>query len=233
MKKMIAILMCMLMLLGSALAEQEMQAWTITVDNITVNYKGETIEMNPTLLINTGRDAAGCWAQVSVMLNGSAALAGQVEYVGDTLFGSVDGAKDALLVEGADLFLNQYGLSAAQAQDYAGALFGMLSTGVAPMTKNPDPKTNHFDFQVTGENEVDVAFNYNSFKASAHIAWERAENKLPYDLSEKNVCRYTFREMFPGDGTDIPEVVNAALDVLSADDSIRELTELLSVRVAM
>lgn len=231
MKKILAILMCAMMLLGGALAEQEMQAWTITVDEITITYKGETIEMNPSLLVNTGKDAAGCWAQVSVMLDDAVVLAGQAEYVGDTLFGSVDGAKDALLVEGAELFLNQFGLSGAQAKAYIDALFHMMNTGVAPKVVNPD--TDHFDVQLVGENEVEIAFTSDALKGSARMAWERAENKLPYDLSEKNVCRYTFREMFPGDGTDIPETVMNAMQAFAADASVQALMELFSGTISM
>lgn len=233
MKRILAIVLCALMLMTAAVAEQEMQAWGVTVSNISVSIQGETVNLSPTLQIETGRDASGCWAQLAVLLGDEAVLTGQVEYVGDTLFGSVDGAEDALLIEGAELFLNQYNLTGAQVRAYADALYNLLATGTDVLSAGIDPKAGALEIQMTGESAADFTFTVEDAGISAHLDWAVRENELPYDLSAKNVCRYTFREMTPGDGTDIPEAVNAALNRLAGDESLRELMELLSGMVSV
>lgn len=234
MKKILAMILCALLMMSSAMAGNVKDAWTVDVSNITVTHKGETVALSPTLKVQLGRDINGCWAQVAVLLDETTVLTGQMEYgYNDTLLFSADGANDLLLVEGADLFMDQFGLPLEKARSYVYTLMDILDAGAYTPNGDENITPGSVDAQVIGENAVILTLSHGETVLSAQLVWEDIEPVLPYDLSEKNPCRYTFREMFPGDGTDIPEVVNAALDVLSADDSIRELTELLSVRVAM
>ena len=234
MKKFLAILLCTLMLMGSAMAGNKNDAWTVDVSNLTVTHKGETVALSPTFSIQTGRDVSGCWAQIAMLLDEATILTGQLEYgLNDTLFFSVDGAKDALLVEGADLFLNQFGLTGAQATSYIYTVLNILDVGAYVPNGDENIKPGSLDAQIIGENAVALTLTHGETSLSAQLVWEDIEPVLPYDLSGKNVCRYTFREMFPGDGTDLPEVITAALAQLSADESIRGLMELFSGKVSL
>ena len=51
---------------------------------------------------------------------------------------------------------------------------------------------------------------------------------IPFDLSQKNACTYTYREMYPGEGTDILSAAQSALANLMADESLQEVMELLT-----
>jgi len=50
---------------------------------------------------------------------------------------------------------------------------------------------------------------------------------IPFDLSQKNACTYTYREMYPGEGTDILDAALSALANLMADESLQEIFELV------
>lgn len=234
MKKLLAILLCAMLLMTGAMAGNKKDAWAVDVSNITVTHKGETVTLFPTLKVQIGRDINGCWTQIAVLQDEATVLTGQMEYgYNNTLLFSVDGANDVLLVEGADLFLNQFGLPLEKVRSYVYALMNILDAGAYIPNGDENIKPGSLEAQVTGENAAIVTLTRGETSLSAQLVWEEIEPVLPYDLNSKNPCRYTFREMFPGEGTDIPEVVNAALSELSADDSVRELTDLLSGRVAM
>lgn len=234
MKKILAILLCAILLMSGAMAGNVKDAWTVDVSEITVTRKGETVALSPTLKVQIGRDINGCWVQAAVLLDEATVFTGQMEYgYNNTLLFSTDGANDVLLVEGADLFMNQFGLTIEKARSYVYALMNILDTGAYVPNGDENITPGSLEAQPTGENAAIVTLTHGETSVSARLIWEETEFVLPYDLSGKNPCRYTFREMFPGDGTDLPEVVNAALNILSADDSVRELMDLLSGRVAM
>lgn len=234
MKKILAILLCAMLLMSGALAGNKKDAWAVDVSNIIVTHKGETVALSPTLKVQIGRDINGCWAQAAVLLDEATLLTGQMEYgYNDTLVFSADGANDLLLVEGAELFMNQFGLSLEKVRSYVYTVMNILDAGAYIYNGDENIMPGSVDAQVIGENAVVLTLTHDETVVSAQLVWEEIEPVLPYDLNQKNPCRYTFREMFPGDGTDLPETVNAALAPLYEDESVRALMELFSGVVSM
>ena len=222
-KKIGALLLCALMILGSAMAEEKTtEAWRITVDGVELTVEGETVALNPSLEMLAGRDEAGTWLQLAVVNGGSNALAVQLEYAPDAIRASADGAKDVLVIDAVEQFLNQYGLTPELVNTLINQFFTGLETADTS-TQLLEETFQNLKLERVGDREYRVSYADGNNAVSVHILWEAYDGGRPFDLSEKNACRYTFREVFPGDGTDIPQALTNAAAQLMADESVQAL----------
>lgn len=226
MKKILALILCALMLLGGAVAETAENAWRITVDEIvTTLADGQILPLNPALEIFVGQDSAGAMAQIAVKLNGENAAALQLEYVGDTITASADGANDVLVINDAEMFFNQYEMTGEDVRGMLGVFFdAMPALGETLSTAEDAPG---MTVEMLAENSARITIDLEDYFFSLRLTWEAVPAK-PFDLSGKNPVRYTFREMFPGDGTDIPDALSASLMNLMADESVQKYFSVLS-----
>lgn len=217
-QKILAMALCLMLVLGGAMAETADAGWRVTIDQITVGNGTDTVALNPSMELTLGKTGADYWVQMALLNGGETAASVQVEMDGwaDNLLASAEGANDCLVIDGVDTFLEQYNLSGEALRgvldEVLQSLDGDLEDGFAQQI--PGLSVEKLD-----ERSYVLAMEADGVEVSLRVSWSEQGEK-PFDLSGKNVCRYTYRERFPGDGTDIPEALNAALSALMSDESV-------------
>ena len=224
-KRILAIVLCLMMVLGCGVAEKSDVAWQLAVDEIVVSYDGTKVSMNPSAEVMFGREGDGFWMQAALLLGGESIAAVQSEMNSEFIQGSVDGANDYLIIEGTDTFLQQYGVDGKELLDELDDLLEELDEfdlgDLGELNAIPGLKV-----KPLSPNSLRVTAEQDGVSVSFRVAWNRLDGGKPFDLSAKNPCRYTYREMYPGDGTDIPDALNAALNALMLDSSVQEAVAL-------
>lgn len=237
MKKVLALILTALLLLTGALAEEQAvtpQSWHIVLDGVTITVEDETVTLNPSLDVLLAKTEEGYWAQLGVVSGDALAAALQVEYYGDAILASAAGANDTLIVDGAEMFLTQYELTGETVR----SMLDMLLTGVSEnaldaLAGDPGLAEEGVTIEVVAAgSEYALTYAEPGASVSAHLVIEPYADGIPFDLTTKNLCAYTFREMFPGDGTDIPEALSASLSAILADETVQAAAALLEVEPA-
>ena len=227
-KRILAIVLCLMMVLGCAMAEKSDTAWSLVVDEIVVGDGTTKVSLNPSVEVLLGREGAGFWTQISLLLDGVSASAVQAQMDGSTIQVSADGAKDYLTIEGTDTFLQQYGVEAEELLDELDDLMEeMEEHGFVEADELDDlNEIPGMTVELLSENSFRVTMEQDAVNVSFRLSWNRIDGGKPFDLSVKNPCRYTYREMYPGDGTDIPDALSAALNALMMDATVQEAVAL-------
>lgn len=227
-KRILAIVLCLMMVLGCAMAESRDAAWQLTVDEIAVGNGTEKVSLNPSAEVMFGREGEGFWMQASLLLGGESIAAVQAEMDGNAIQGSADGAKDCLIIDGTDTFLQQYGIDGKELLDEMDDLLEELeefdpieSDDLDDLNKIPG-----MNVEMLSANSLRMTVERDGTTVSFRVTWDKLDEGKPFDLSAKNPCRYTYREMYPGDGTDIPDALTAALNALMMDASVQEAVTL-------
>ena len=227
-KRILAIVLCLMMVLGCAMAENRDAAWQFAVDEIVVGNGTEKVSLNPSGEVMFGREGESFWMQASLILGGESVASVQAELDGKTIQGSADGAQDALIIDGTETFLQQYGLDAEELLDELDDLLEELEEfdSIEPDDLDDLNKIPGMSVEMLSANSLRVTMEQDDISVSFRITWNRLESGKPFDLSDKNPCRYTYREMYPGDGTDIPDALAAALNALMMDATVQEAVTL-------
>ena len=227
-KRILAIVLCLMMVLGCAMAESRDVAWRFAVDEIVVGNDETKVSLNPSAEVMFGREGKGFWMQASLILDGESVGSVQAELIGNTIQGSADGAKDYLIIDGADTFLKQYGFDGEELLDELDDLLEDLEERDFAELDDLDDlnRIPGLNVEMLSENSLLITVEQDGVMVSFRVTWEKLEGGKPFDLSAKNPCRYTYREMYPGDGTDIPDALNAALNALMLDASVQEAVTL-------
>ena len=227
-KRILAIVMCLMMALGCAMAEKSDAMWSLAVDEIVVGDGTTKVALNPSVEVLFGREGAGFWAQISLLLDGVSAGAVQGQLDGSTIQVSADGAKDYLTIDGTDTFLQQYGIEAKELLDELDDLMEELEERdfIEPDDLDDLNEIPGMTVELLSENSLRVTVEQDAVNVSFRLGWNRLDGGKPFDLSVKNPCRYTYREMYPGDGTDIPDALSAALTALMMDGTVQEAVAL-------
>ena len=195
---------------------------------IVVGNDETKVSLNPSAEVMFGREGKGFWMQASLILDGESVGSVQAELNGNTIQGSADGAKDYLIIDGADTFLKQYGFDGEELLDELDDLLEELEERDFAELDDLDDlnRIPGLNVEMLSENSLRVTVEQDGVMVSFRVTWEKLEGGKPFDLSAKNPCRYTYREMYPGDGTDIPDALNAALNALMLDASVQEAVTL-------
>ena len=231
-KKWLSALLCALMIASCAAAEEADAAWRLAVEDVQVSRGGETVNLDLSLEALIGRENGGYWLQLSVLQSGESALAAQAQYANDTLAATVGGAEDCLVVNEAGVFFEQYGLSAEIVEQTLNRIFTALQSDPAAYLENEFIQDS-FDASVSVEALGDGSYRIEETTSAGisvglTVSCTPYADGIPFDLSQKNACTYTYREMYPGEGTDILDAALSALANLMADESLQEVMELLT-----
>jgi len=236
MKKLLALILTALLLLSGALAEEQTvpaQGWHIVLDEVTITVENETVALNPSLDVILEKNAEGYWAQLGIV-NGDAPAAGlHIEYYGDAILASAEGAQDTLIIDGADMFLTQYELTGEEIRYLLDMILaGISEGGLDALASDPGLAEEGMTIEVAAAgSEYVLTYAEPGASISAHLVIEPYADGIPFDLTAKNLCAYTFREMFPGDGTDIPDTLTASLSALLADETVSAAAALLDIEL--
>ena len=230
-KKWLSALLCALMIASCAAAEEADTAWRLAVEDVQVTYGGETVDLDLSLEALIGRENGGYWLQVSVLQGGESALSAQAQYANNTLAATVGGAEDCLVVNEAGVFFEQYGLSAEIVEQTLNRIFTALQSDPAAYLENEFIQDS-FDASVSVEALGDGSYRIEETTSAGisvglTVSCTPYADGIPFDLSQKNACTYTYREMYPGEGTDILDAAQSALANLMADESLQEIFELV------
>ena len=231
-KKWLSALLCALMIASCAAAEEaDAAAWRLAVGDVQVTCGGETVDLDLSLEALIGRENGGYWLQVSVLQSGESALAAQAQYANDTLAATVEGAEDCLVVNEAGVFFEQYGLSAEIVEQMLDRIFTALQSDPSAYLESEFIQDS-FDASVSVEALGDGIYRIETAADGVSVGLTVSSTDyadgIPFDLSQKNACTYTYREMYPGEGTDILSAAQSALANLMADESLQEVMELLT-----
>ena len=229
-KKWLSALLCALMIASCAAAEEADAAWRLAVEDVQVSRGGETVDLDLSLEALIGRENGGYWLQVSVLQGGESALAAQAQYVNNTLAATVDGAEDCLVINEAGVFFEQYGLSAEIVEQMLDRIFTALQSDPSAYLESEfiqDIFVASISVEALGDGSYRIEASANGSVGLTVSCTDYADG-IPFDLSQKNACTYTYREMYPGEGTDILSAAQSALANLMADESLQEVMELLT-----
>ena len=231
-KKWLSALLCALMIASCAAAEEaDAAAWRLAVGDVQVTYGGETVNLDLSLEALIGRENGGYWLQLSVLQSGESMLAAQAQYANDTLAATVGGAEDCLVVNEAGVFFEQYGLSAEIVEQTLNRIFTALQSDPSAYLES-ELIQDSFDASVSVEALGDGIYRIETAADGVSVGLTVSSTPyadgIPFDLSQKNACTYTYREMYPGEGTDILDAAQSALANLMADESLQEVMELLT-----
>lgn len=232
-KKWLSALLCALMIASCAAAEEaDAAAWRLAVGDVQVTCGGETVDLDLSLEALIGRENGGYWLQVSVLQSGESMLAAQAQYANDTLAATVGGAEDCLVVNEAGVFFEQYGLSAEIVEQTLNRIFTALQSDPSAYLESEFIQDS-FDASVSVEALGDGSYRIEEMtfvgaSVGLTVSCTPYADGIPFDLSQKNACTYTYREMYPGEGTDILDAALSALANLMADESLQEVMELLT-----
>ena len=230
-KKWLSALLCALMIASCAAAEEADTAWRLAVEDVQVTYGGETVNLDLSLEALIGRENGGYWLQLSVLQSGESVLAAQAQYANDTLAATVGGAEDCLIVNEAGVFFEQYGLSAEAVDRALDEIFAALGADPAAYLEREsvqDALGTSVSVEALSDSSYRVEVEIAGVAAALTLSWSPWTDGIPFDLSQKNACTYTYREAFPGEGTDILDAAQSALANLMADESLQEVMELLT-----
>lgn len=230
-KKWLSALLCALMIVGCAAAEEADTAWRLAVEDVQVSRGGETVNLDLSLEALIGRENGGYWLQLSVLQSGESALAAQAQYANDTLAATVGGAEDCLVVNEAGVFFEQYGLSAEIVEQTLNRIFTALQSDPAAYLENEfiqDSFGASASVEALGDGSYRIEAAADGVSVGLTVSCTPYADGIPFDLSQKNACTYTYREMYPGEGTDILDAAQSALANLMADESLQEVMELLT-----
>ena len=231
-KKWLSALLCALMIASCAAAEEADAAWRLAVEDVQVTCGGETVDLDLSLEALIGRENGGYWLQVSVLQSGESMLAAQAQYANDTLAATVDGAEDCLVINEAGVFFEQYGLSAEIVEQTLNRIFAALGVDPAAYLENEfiqDAFGASVSVEALGDGSYRIEeMTFVGASVGLTVSCTPYADGIPFDLSQKNACTYTYREMYPGEGTDILDAALSALANLMADESLQEVMELLT-----
>ena len=230
-KKWLSALLCALMIASCAAAEEaDAAAWRLAVEDVQVTCGGETVDLDLSLEALIGRENGGYWLQLSVLQSGESVLAAQAQYANDTLAATVGGAEDCLVVNEAGVFFEQYGLSAEIVEQTLNRIFTALQSDPSAYLESEFIQDS-FDASVSVEALGDGIYRIETAADGVSVGLTVSSTDyadgIPFDLSQKNACTYTYREMYPGEGTDILSAAQSALANLMADESLQEIFELV------
>lgn len=231
-KKWLSALLCALMIASCAAAEEADTAWRLAVEDVQVSRGGETVNLDLSLEALIGRENGGYWLQLSVLQGGESALSAQAQYANDTLAATVGGAEDCLVVNEAGVFFEQYGLSAELVDQTLNRIFTALGADPAAYLENEfiqDSFGASASVEALGDGSYRIEETTSAgISVGLTVSCTPYVDGIPFDLSQKNACTYTYREMYPGEGTDILDAAQSALANLMADESLQEVMELLT-----
>ena len=231
-KKWLSALLCALMIVGCAAAEEADAAWRLAVEDVQVTYGGETVDLDLSLEALIGRENGGYWLQVSVLQGGESALSAQAQYANNTLAATVGGAEDCLVVNEAGVFFEQYGLSAEIVEQTLNRIFTALQSDPSAYLESEfiqDSFGASASVEALGDGSYRIEETTSAgISVGLTVSCTPYADGIPFDLSQKNACTYTYREMYPGEGTDILDAAQSALANLMADESLQEVMELLT-----
>ena len=217
-KRILAMVLCLMLILAGAVAETADAGWRVTIDQITVGDGTKTVALNPSVELALGKMGAGYWMQLALVNGGETTAAVQAELDGeaDTILASADGANDCLIIDGVDTFLEQYELNGEIVRGVLDEIIKSLNGGLPGELAQEIPGVS---VEKLDDHSYAVAVEMEDVQVSLRVSWSEQAEK-PFDLSGKNPCRYTYREMYPGDGTNIPDALTAALNSLMTDESV-------------
>ena len=113
MKKILAMVLAMvLMLSAAALAEGTV---SVTLSDVQFVSADETFGLNPAVTATMGATDTSAWVELTASVNGEAVIVGQLQVVDNTLYASVDGANDALVINDFDAKMAAYGADTTSA----------------------------------------------------------------------------------------------------------------------
>ena len=230
-KKWLSALLCALMIASCAAAEEADAAWRLAVEDVQVSRGGETVDLDLSLEALIGRENGGYWLQVSVLQGGESALSAQAQYANNTLAATVGGAEDCLVINEAGVFFEQYGLSAEIVDQMLDRIFTALQSDPSAYLESEFIQDS-FDASVSVEALGDGRYRIEEttsvgLSMGATVSCTDYADGIPFDLSQKNACTYTYREMYPGEGTDILDAAASALAGLQNNESLRAILDLL------
>lgn len=229
-KKWLSALLCALMLLSGALAEEADAAWRVTVSDVQISRGGETAVLDLSLEALIGREDGGYWLQLSALQGGESALAVQAQYADNTLAATVDGAQDCLIVNEAGVFFEQYGLSAEAVDRALDEIFAALGADPAAYLEREsvqDALGTSVSVEALSDSSYRVEVEIAGVAAALTLSWSPWTDGVAFDLSQKNACTYTYREAFPGEGTDIVSAATDAVARLMQDATLVEAAGVL------
>ena len=130
------------------------------------------------------------------------------------------------------MFFEQYGLNAELVDQTLNRIFTALQSDPAAYLENEfiqDSFGASASVEALGDGSYRIEETTSvGVSVGLTVSCTPYADGIPFDLSQKNACTYTYREMYPGEGTDILDAALSALANLMADESLQEVMELLT-----
>lgn len=226
MKKILALVLCLLMTLsfGAVAEEQTASAWHVVVDGIEITTAGETIVFTPTFEGTLGCDANSLWGEGSVLLNGEKVLTIQGTYANDEIRITADGAADCLSLSGINALITELTGEELDLSAYIPMMLVLLedTSWIDELTASLDGT----GAAVEQQGDYDYTFSYamEGDAMKVHVAWE-AVTASALDLSDKNIVVLdVYSDELPEN--DVVDAVLAGFSKLMDDASVQQLMAL-------
>lgn len=229
-RRFLAALICALTVMGGAASAQPAQsaAWRVVVEDIRAERGEEDAPVDIALDALVGCVGDVYWAQLTVLQAGEAALVLQAQYdaAGETITVGAEGAQDCLVIDHADVFLKQYWVIEP------GSLRGILEELLTLLEGAPDAllegvealqaraSLDVFACEVLDDSAIRLEIKNADARAGFSLRCTPWEGGVPFDFSARNACRYTYREAFPGEGTDLAALVRQCREQIMQDESL-------------
>lgn len=226
MKKILALVLCVLMTLsfGAVAEEQTASAWHVVVDGMELTFADETIVFAPTFEGTLGTDANGLWGEGSVLLNGEKVLTIQGTYANDEIRITADGAQDCLSLSGINALMTELTGEEMDLSIYMPMMLVLLEDTSWIDELATSLEGTGAAIEQLGEYDYNFSYALEGDAMKVHVAWE-AVDASALDLSAKNnVVLDINSEDLPEN--DVVDAVLAGFSKLMDDASVQQLMAL-------
>lgn len=225
MKKILALILCVLMTLsfGAVAEEQTASAWHVVVDGMELTFADETIVFAPTFEGTFGTDANGLWGEGSVLLNGEKILSIQGTYVNDEICITADGAQDCLSLSGINALITELTGEELDLSVYMPMMLVLLEDTSWIDELATSLEGTGAAIEQLGDYDYNLSYALEGEAMKVHVAWE-AVDASALDLSAKNNVVLDLNEDLPEN--DVVDAVLAGFSKLMDDASVQQLMAL-------
>ena len=233
MKKILAMVLAMvLMLSAAALAEGTV---SVTLSDVQFVSADETFVLNPAVTATMGATDTSAWVELTASVNGEAVIVGQLQVVDNTLYASVDGANDALVINDFDAQMAAYGADTTSA-DFIDAVNTLVA--LEDGSDDLDSIIEEFNAEQEGVTLEKVADNQVKFTIAVEddcditfvLTVEGSDVAEFADLSAKNAVELTEEDIANGTTPDSDVITVAAekLTTLMSEESVAAMIAAIS-----
>ena len=229
MKKIVAILLCLVLALSmAAFAEEattENVGLNIAISEITLDF-GTPVTLNQTISYSFGVQDDALWFELGILQDDASVVAAQVEVYEDARYLSVDGAKDALMFNYKlmDLFTEETGKEVTMTADDIKAGVEQMNdpTSIAAEIEGMADEFEGVTVEVLGDMDYRISYASPESGMGGSFRMVLSLNAVKdFDLKAKNVVEITedmTEDTYPEN--DVMTVAVEKLQALEADEQI-------------